>query len=188
MSQAIRLAMRLAEPLKNRANGSHGHWSSVSRPRRQLREMVFTLAMLSEIRRAYERWTTHAGRSIPVLRPGTWLAGDLVVLVTRISPTFLDGHDGLTHACKPVVDAMADALGLRADRDPRVSWRYAHRKGEPALEILIEPRRACAACGQAAEREWRICPTCGLAFAQVVQEQEQTTSKRAGRVSERNSS
>ncbi len=185
MSQALRLCVRLAEPMKNRANGTVGHWATRSRPAREIREAVFSVATRSELRREIERWTMRGDRAIPTLRACSWLLGDLIVLVTRVSPMPVDKQDGLPNACKPVIDAIGDALGLRNDRDPRVWWRYAQRSGDPAAEILIEQRRACAACGEGAESAWQFCPTCGQAFALVMQEQEQMTSKCAGRDSAR---
>jgi len=41
-----------------------------------------------------------------------------------------------------MLTGIADALGID-DRDPRVSWRYAQRRGEPkvyAVEVSIETR------------------------------------------------
>lgn len=50
-----------------------------------------------------------------------------VVTLTRISPRLLD-DDNLRGALKHVRDGVADRLGID-DRDPRVEWRYAQRKG-----------------------------------------------------------
>lgn len=189
MSQAIRIVIRLAEPIRNRANGTeaHAHWSKRTGPARDLRDLVFTVASGAPLRDFYARWRVRNDRAFPELRADAWIRGDLDVLLTRIAPRELDEHDGLPNAFKPVVDALTDALGRASDRDPTLVWRYAQRRGEvreAGIEILIEPRRACAGCGQAAEREWRICPMCGQALAQVDQEQQQV-SKRAGRVSAR---
>jgi hypothetical protein len=66
-------------------------------------------------------------------------AGDLVVTLTRIAPRELD-DDNLSGGFKSVRDGVADWLGID-DRDPRVKWAYAQRKGAPkqyAAEILIE--------------------------------------------------
>ncbi|RKY17116.1 MAG: hypothetical protein DRQ55_16515 [Planctomycetota bacterium] len=64
-------------------------------------------------------------RSLTVGMPG--LESPLVVTLTRIAPRPLDGHDNLRHAFKPVVDGIADRLGV-ADNDPRVSWHYAQQR------------------------------------------------------------
>lgn len=53
---------------------------------------------------------------------GAFFAGELIVTVTRIAPRLLDEHDNLPSACKASVDAIAQWLGLKNDRDPRVRW------------------------------------------------------------------
>lgn len=50
------------------------------------------------------------------------------VRITRIAPRELD-DDNLHGACKHVRDGVADALGLKSDRDPRVSWEVAQERG-----------------------------------------------------------
>lgn len=66
------------------------------------------------------------------------------VVVRRVAPSQgLDPHDGLGAALKPVFDAIADWLGYRSDRDPRVRWVPEQRRGargEYAVEIEIEQR------------------------------------------------
>lgn len=68
----------------------------------------------------------------------------LVVTVTRIAPSSgLDPHDGLGAALKGVIDGVADALGLRNDRDPRIAWRLDQRRGPRgayAVELCFEQR------------------------------------------------
>lgn len=60
-----------------------------------------------------------------------------VVTLTRISPRMLD-DDNLQSALKAVRDGVADRLGVD-DRDPRVEWRYAQRKGAvKAVEVVTE--------------------------------------------------
>lgn len=64
-----------------------------------------------------------------------------VVTITRIAPRELD-DDNLAGGCKSLRDGTADWLAVD-DRDPRVQWRYAQRKGEPkqyAAEIRIEAK------------------------------------------------
>ena len=59
-----------------------------------------------------------------------------VVTLTRISPRALD-DDNLRGALKHVRDGVADRLGID-DRDPRVEWRYAQRKGAvKAVEVEL---------------------------------------------------
>lgn len=53
----------------------------------------------------------------------------LTVIITRIAPRVLD-DDNLAGACKSVRDGIADALGID-DRDPRVKWATAQRRGKP---------------------------------------------------------
>lgn len=64
-------------------------------------------------------------RTAAALVPGCPLP--CVVTLTRISPRMLD-DDNLQSALKAVRDGVADRLGVD-DRDPRVEWRYAQRKG-----------------------------------------------------------
>ena len=67
-----------------------------------------------------------------------------VVTVTRVAPSGgLDPHDGLGAALKGIIDGIADALGIRNDRDSRVEWRLAQRrvaKGTYAVEVEITAR------------------------------------------------
>lgn len=59
-----------------------------------------------------------------------------VVTLTRVSPRMLD-DDNLQSALKAVRDGVADRLGVD-DRDPRVEWRYAQRKGaQKAVEVEL---------------------------------------------------
>ncbi len=64
----------------------------------------------------------------------------LVVTLTRVAPRALD-DDGAVTSLKACRDGVADALGLPNDRDPRVTWRYAQRRGkvrEYAVEVRLE--------------------------------------------------
>ncbi len=66
------------------------------------------------------------------------------VVLTRVAPSGgLDPHDGLGAALKGIVDGVADGLGLKSDRDPRVTWEFGQRRGPPktyAVEITITGR------------------------------------------------
>lgn len=57
-----------------------------------------------------------------------------VVLLTRVAPSSGLDDDNLSGSLKAIRDAMAEWLGLD-DRDPRVGWRYAQRRGPWAVEV-----------------------------------------------------
>lgn len=87
--------------------------------------------------------------------PGLTLDKGVAVTITRIAPRPLD-DDNNARACKAVRDGIADWLGID-DRDERVSWRYEQRKDQRAhyygVEIRIEARKHCEACGQVVTEE-----------------------------------
>jgi hypothetical protein len=68
----------------------------------------------------------------------------VVVTVCRVAPSEgLDPHDGLGAALKGCIDGIADGLGLKNDRDPRVDWKLAQCRGEAGLyevRVTIEAR------------------------------------------------
>ncbi len=70
----------------------------------------------------------------------------LTVKLTRVAPSRgLDPHDGLGASQKSVIDGVADWLGLKSDRDPRVTWELAQRRGKPgeyAVEVEFHQREA----------------------------------------------
>lgn len=108
-------------------SNSHEHWRH--RQRRAKNQRMTTVLMLVGPFRA--------------LRPKL----PCVVTLTRISPRALD-DDNLRGALKHVRDGVADALGLKSDRDPRVRWEYGQAKeasdgmGEKAVEVRVERREA----------------------------------------------
>lgn len=58
----------------------------------------------------------------------------------RLAPGHLfDGHDNLRASLKPLVDAIAETLGV-ADADSRVEWEYAQAesRGEPGVIVTLE--------------------------------------------------
>lgn len=70
------------------------------------------------------------------------------VVLTRISPRQLDGHDNLPMSLKWVTDSIAEnlipgkAVG-RADDSKEITWKYKQEKGKPneyavRIEILKE--------------------------------------------------
>ena len=52
----------------------------------------------------------------------------VVVLVTRVAPRQLDGHDNLQASLKHTVDTISKWLKVD-DADPRVTWKYAQATG-----------------------------------------------------------
>lgn len=78
------------------------------------------------------RTTTEAWIAAGSVAP-TW---PTVVTLTRISPRLLDSGDNLPSAMKAPRDALAKAWGID-DRDPRVEWRYAQRKGPPKTYAVV---------------------------------------------------
>jgi hypothetical protein len=75
----------------------------------------------------------------------------LVVTLTRVSPRELDGHDNLRGALKHVVDSIARELAVD-DRDPRVTWAYAQRRGKAREQaVLVEVSSSPSSPGAAGE-------------------------------------
>lgn len=67
----------------------------------------------------------------------------LVVLITRIAPRELDRTDNLPRSAKACIDGIADALGLKSDRDARVEFLVDQEKRLPkeyAVRIEIFER------------------------------------------------
>jgi hypothetical protein len=68
----------------------------------------------------------------------------VTVRITRVAPSSgLDPHDGLGAALKGIIDGTADALGLKNDRDARVTWLLDQTRGAPGyygVEIRIAAR------------------------------------------------
>lgn len=63
------------------------------------------------------------------------------VRLCRIAPsTGLDEHDNLPGSLKPVADGICDWLGVKSDRDPRITWALpTQRRGaEYGVEIVVE--------------------------------------------------
>lgn len=75
----------------------------------------------------------------------------LLVTLTRVAPRPLDAHDNGRTAMKPIADAVTDALGLKSDRDPRLSFAYdQQRAGIREYSVLVR-----------VESRPPPCPTCG---------------------------
>lgn len=83
-------------------------------------------------------------RTMAALGKGTAPALPVIVTVTRVAPSKgLDPHDGLGAALKGLIDGIADGLGLKSDRDDRVEWRLAQRRGPAgvyAVEVTIQSK------------------------------------------------
>ncbi len=61
------------------------------------------------------------------------------IKLVRVSPRILDG-DNLQSALKATRDGIADRLGID-DRDPRVTWQYGQRQGNPKQKgVEVEAR------------------------------------------------
>lgn len=100
---------------KNPTNGSHGHWR-----------------VQAAIRKRQRGETRLLMGSLTVAFP-------VVINLTRISPRELD-DDNLRPALKSIRDGITDALGLKDDRDKRLTWTYDQRRGKPkeyAVEVAI---------------------------------------------------
>lgn len=75
--------------------------------------------------------------AVGLLQLGTWRPElPALVVITRVAPRRLDGHDNLQAACKPVVDELAEWLGLATDDDPRVRWAHRQTRGEPKEQAV----------------------------------------------------
>ena len=67
----------------------------------------------------------------------------VVVTMTRVAPSPLDGLDNLNASMKAVRDQIAAELKVKNDRVPEVEWRYSqHRRGvrEYAVHVRVEPK------------------------------------------------
>ena len=93
-----------------------------------------------------EHWRARAARSKvyrdmsrAICRPPDWAeTAKIQVIMWRIAPSQGLDDDNLAAAFKAVRDGIADRLGLKNDRDPRVKWEYRQSRGRWAVEILIE--------------------------------------------------
>lgn len=90
----------------------------------------------TKVKETWARWSI--GGKDPNREPQV---SALTVTLTRIAPRELD-DDNLRGATKSCRDGIADALHID-DRDKRVTWCYAQRRGrvkEYGVEITIEAR------------------------------------------------
>lgn len=124
-----KLVARVDVRTLNPNNGATGNskLAGIIRSRERAKQRATTLNVMRAVGGSFGRFITNQS---------------VVVTMTRVAPsTGLDPHDGLRAALKGPVDGVADWLGLKSDRDPRVEWRYAQRRGrraEYAVEIIVE--------------------------------------------------
>lgn len=86
-----------------------------------------------------DHWATKA-RRVKAHRNAAWALCPVyplpcIVTITRVAPRAMDEHDNLPASLKACVDGIAQRLGIK-DNDPRVEWRYAQAKGNPAAVIV----------------------------------------------------
>ncbi len=64
-----------------------------------------------------------------LVSPPIWRKGEKMptILLTRLAPRRMDIHDGVPASLKPVVDGIADALGID---DQHLTIRYAQEKSK----------------------------------------------------------
>ncbi len=126
MTLPLVLALELPLMTVSEANArSHFH----ERARRAAAQRTGAyMALTTPLRRAgFTAWAIGADT-----RETSVLVYPLVVRMTRLSRGELD-DDNLRGALKAVRDGIADALGLKSDRDPRVEWRYAQDRASKKM-------------------------------------------------------
>lgn len=64
---------------------------------------------------------------------------EICVRLVALRRRLLDSHDNARYACKPLVDAIAETLGID-DADPRVKWEYGQveTRGVEGVVVTIE--------------------------------------------------
>lgn len=105
----LTLAVVLVLKTKNPLNGSHGHWSKLAKVRKEQR-LTVGLVVRSHI------W------AFPLAPMG--------ITLTRLAPSPGLDFDGLTASLKSIRDGVTDALGLKDDSDPRLTWHYAQERSK----------------------------------------------------------
>jgi len=115
------------------------------REQRNIREVVHRETFGALGSRNYQaEFVARRGSTRRVLsRTGSLAILPADVTLTRIAFGAIDSHDNLRSSLKRAVDAVADALGLANDSDPRISWSYREQRaprGVYGLRIEIVPR------------------------------------------------
>jgi len=108
--------------LPTRTMNSRGHWGAGYRSNKKVRSDVALML-------------AHFGS----VRPDLPAVGTM----TRVAPRRLD-DDNAVSACKGCRDEIAAWLGLKTDRDPRVTWVVEQElsgKGKPGMKIRIGGRK-----------------------------------------------
>jgi len=107
--------------------------------------MTVTIPMrLPSVANLREHWAVKAKRSAAqrgaarLACNGVRPAFPVTIKLVRVSPRPLD-DDNLRSAFKAIRDGVTDAVGLKDDRDPRLSWEYEQRRGRPKEHaVLVE--------------------------------------------------
>lgn len=109
---------------------------------------LFVVALRSESEsNSRDDWRKKARRT-KIMRFAAWahfhsargsVTLPVVVTLTRIAPSAGLDDDNLRGALKACRDGVADALGVD-DRDARVTWAYAQRRGAWGVEVRIDGR------------------------------------------------
>lgn len=109
--------------------------------------------MVTHARKHTGHWCTHYRQTRPqrlaaytALReafPGYRLSLPLTFRLTRIAHRRLDEGDNLRIALSACRDGLGDALGLRNDETPGLTWEYDQEKApkgqKPCVQVLIIP-------------------------------------------------
>lgn len=120
----MKIEIRLQAPLPSLDN-LHVRWQTKAGHVKRIRSQVALAWLVSN-----HKERTELGLVL-------WHQDSFVVTMTRVAPRELDDDNNIS-ALKPVRDQIAKCLGLASDRDKRVTWVCAQRKGKPALEITID--------------------------------------------------
>lgn len=115
---AAAYVMCMTLPLQTHSLNKHGkNWQARHRVTKQLRGD--TLLLLRQ-------------RKPPTL-PCT-------IRMCRIAPSSgLDEHDNLPGSLKPIADGICDWLGVKSDRDKRITWALpSQKRGEYGVEVIVE--------------------------------------------------
>lgn len=113
-----------------------------------MKPIIFTLPLhLKSCANMSEHWAAK-GRRVKEQRAYAMIAAKAFgagrmdppwhVTITRVAPRPLDS-DNMQAAAKATRDGIADALGLRDDSDPRISWAYRQERGKPSA-VRVEIR------------------------------------------------
>lgn len=112
--------MQVTLPIRavNTSN-SREHWAVIAKRARSHRSAASNMTLM-EIFREHPVWS---------YRDNGALISPVVVTLVRVAKRRLD-DDGNVTSLKSVRDGVADALGLKDDSDPRVTWVYDQALGK----------------------------------------------------------